>query len=128
MSGKGPYDKENGEQKNTLPVDDYGIPILNEVVESDPIADEDSVLLAPERPASGRIGLNLPKHDQLLNSILDQLQVRLHHDLEAIIERATARAVEETIGELKQRLKRELIQSLHQEIDAILRRSLSGRP
>ena len=124
--------QDNGEQTTPLPesventsvpregaaaVDDHGIPILDEVVYPETDLSDDSALVNPE-VRTGH-GLHLPDPETLLAAMRVQLQDRMEHDLNEIVDRVAATTAERLEKALRRELREMLDRHLRKLLDEI---------
>lgn len=106
-------------------MDSHGIPILDEVVDLDPIALDDSVFTDEATLASSNLALNLPVHDALLKAIREQLKSQLHDELELMIDQVTSEAITQITMDLEMAMREKLHSSLKIRIGELIEQSLN---
>lgn len=111
-------------QEAPLTVDSHGIPILDEVVDFDPIALDDSAFTDEATLASSNLALNLPVHDALLKAIREQLKSQLHDELELMIDQVTSEAITRITMDLEKAMREKLHSSLKIRIGELIEQSL----
>ena len=105
-------------------MDSHGIPILDEVVDFDPIGLDDSAFTGEATPASSNLALNLPVHDALLKAIREQLKSQLHDELELMIDQVTSEAITQITMDLEKAMQEKLHSSLKIRIGELIEQSL----
>ncbi|MES9858836.1 MAG: hypothetical protein ABW166_19870 [Sedimenticola sp.] len=122
-----PPDETPDEEQNEQPlaVDDQGIPILDEVVEFDPIC-QDSVEIEDFSDAlpPARLTLELPEYTPLLEAMRDKLRLQLSYELTPLIENVVTSAITQATLNLETAMREELYGTLHQRLDELIDQSL----
>ena len=118
--------KKKQQSEAPFSVDAQGIPILDQVVESKPIDSEDSAFVEEDLTSNlPPHGLNLPRHDILLQALRNRLHSELQGDLEQLIERASTEAVEQAIHDMKPIIQERLRHLLEQRTNELLEQILN---
>ncbi len=97
-----------------ITVDSMGIPILNEVIES-----ESSELVKPTQPHRA-VGLNLPRHNQLLPALRQQLKTALKAELATMIDQISSTIASEINLKLEQQIRDQLSSTMEKRLADLL--------
>ncbi|MES9904458.1 MAG: hypothetical protein ABW168_17505 [Sedimenticola sp.] len=108
-----------------LAVDDQGIPILDEVVELDPICGESITIDdLDEALPPAHLGLGLPQYAPLLEAMREKLRLQLSYELTPLIENIVTSAITHTTLNLETAMREELYGALHQRLDEMIDQAL----